>query len=66
MVALMVVLANLEGINAEFIRQGISQSERLLQLIQIAITQMQSLLGNTLSRINIFCRGFCNELCFAD
>lgn len=42
----LVVLANLEGINAELIRQGIIQSERLLQLNQIAISQMQSLVGN--------------------
>ena len=42
----LVVLANLEGINAELIRQGISQSERLLQLNQIAISQMQSLVGS--------------------
>jgi hypothetical protein len=40
-----VVLANLEGINAELIRQGMSQPERLLQLNQIAISQMKSLLG---------------------
>lgn len=42
----LVVLANLEGMNAELIRQGLSQSKRLVQLNQIAITQMQSLLGN--------------------
>ncbi len=42
----LVVLSNLEGINAELIRCGISQGERLTQLNQIAITQMQSLLGN--------------------
>jgi len=42
----LVVLANLEGMNAELIRRGISQSERLVQLNQIAITQMQSLIGN--------------------
>lgn len=42
----LVVLANLEGINAELIRQGLSQSERLIQLNEIAIIQMQSLLGN--------------------
>ncbi|MFA4831292.1 MAG: KilA-N domain-containing protein [Patescibacteria group bacterium] len=42
----LVVLANLEGINAEFIRRGLSQSERLLQLNSIAISQMQSLVGN--------------------
>jgi hypothetical protein len=41
----LVVLANLEGINAELIRQGLPQPERLLQLNQIAISQMQSLLG---------------------
>lgn len=42
----LVVLANLEGINAEFIRRGLPQDERLIQLNQIAITQMQSLVGN--------------------
>lgn len=42
----LVVLANLEGINAELIRLGIPQSERLFQLNQIAITQMRSLLGD--------------------
>ena len=43
----LVVLTNLEGINAELIRRGISQSERLVHLNRIAITQMQSLIGNT-------------------
>ncbi len=42
----LVVLANLEGINAELIHRGLPQSERLTQLNQIAITQMQSLVGN--------------------
>lgn len=42
----LVVLANLEGINAELIRRRIPQGERLIQLNQIAITQMQSLIGN--------------------
>ncbi len=42
----LVVLANLEGINAELIRRGLSQSERLIQLNSIAISQMQSLVGN--------------------
>lgn len=42
----LVVLANLEGINAELIRRGLPQSERLTQLNEIAITQMQSLVGN--------------------
>lgn len=43
----LVVLANLEGINAELIKQEISQSERLVQLNQTAISQIQSLVGNT-------------------
>ena len=42
----LVVLANLEGLNAEFIRQGISQSDRLRKLNEIAIIQMRSLLDN--------------------
>lgn len=42
----LVVLANLEGINAELIRQELPQSERLLQLNQIAISQMKSLLNS--------------------
>jgi len=42
----LVVLANLESINAEFIRQKLSQHDRLEQLNQIAITQMQSLINS--------------------
>jgi len=42
----LVVLSNLESINAVLIHQGIIQSERLSQLNKIAITQMISLLGN--------------------
>jgi len=42
----LVVLSNLESINAVLIHQGISQSERLKQLNAIAITQMHSLLHN--------------------
>jgi hypothetical protein len=41
----LVVLSNLESINAVLIHQGLSQKERLLQLNQIAITQMKSLLN---------------------
>jgi len=33
-------------LNAEFIRQKISQGERLKRLNEIAIIQMRSLLGN--------------------
>jgi hypothetical protein len=42
----LVVLSNMESINAVLIHQGLSQSERLVQLNRIAITQMKSLLGN--------------------
>jgi hypothetical protein len=42
----LVVLSNLESVNAVLIRQGLSQSERLTQLNQIAITQMTSLVNN--------------------
>ncbi len=42
----LVVLSNMESINAVLIRQGLSQSERMIQLNLIAITQMKSLLGN--------------------
>jgi hypothetical protein len=42
----LVVLSNLESINAVLIHQGKAQSERLVQLNIIAITQMKSLLNN--------------------
>jgi hypothetical protein len=42
----LVCLANLESLNAEFIRQGLEQKERLLKLNEIAITQIKSLNGN--------------------
>src|SRR5258708_36196497 len=42
----LVVLSNLESINAVLIHQGKPQSERLLQLNAIAITQMKSLLNS--------------------
>lgn len=42
----LVVLSNLESINAVLIHQGLIQSERLQQLNRIAITQMKSLLGS--------------------
>lgn len=44
----LICLANLESLNAEFIRQEMSQPERLMKLNEIAIIQMQSLLGNPL------------------
>lgn len=40
----LVVLSNMESINALLIRQGLTQVERLLQLNKVAITQMKSLL----------------------
>ncbi len=48
----LVVLSNMESINALLIRQGLTQSERLIQLNKVAITQMQSLLeSNSLKRL---------------
>ena len=42
----LVVLANLEGINAELIRQNLTQPERLIKLNQTAISQIKSLINN--------------------
>lgn len=42
----LVVLSNLESLNSIFIHQGQSQSERLIQLNAIAITQMKALLNS--------------------
>ncbi|PIP27384.1 MAG: DNA-binding protein [Candidatus Moranbacteria bacterium CG23_combo_of_CG06-09_8_20_14_all_39_10] len=42
----LVCLANLENLNAEYIRAGLLQKERLLKLNASAISQMKSLLGN--------------------
>jgi hypothetical protein len=41
----LVVLSNLESINAVLIHQGLKQAERLVQLNKVAITQMKSLVG---------------------
>lgn len=46
----LVVLSNMESINALLIRQGLPQSERLAQLNSTAITQMKSLVGGTLTK----------------
>lgn len=43
----LIVLSNLESLNAVLIDQGVTASERLLQLNRIAIVQMESLLRNT-------------------
>ena len=42
----LVVLSNLESINNVLISQVLAQSERLVQLNKIAITQMTSLINN--------------------
>ena len=49
----LVVLSNLESINAVLINQGLPQPDRLKQLNQIAITQMKSLINsqNTIKKI---------------
>ena len=39
----LLVLANIEGMNAEFIRMGLAQGERLRRLNEIAIRQMRTL-----------------------
>lgn len=41
----LVVLSNLESINAVLIHQGVGSKDRLVQLNAIAITQMRSLIG---------------------
>ena len=43
----LLVLANIEGMNAEFIHTGLAQWERLKRLNQIAIRQMQTLATNS-------------------
>ena len=43
----LVVLSNLESMNAEFIRLGLSQGKRIERLNGVAISQMKSLLGST-------------------
>jgi len=50
----LVVLSNLESINSVLIYQGLAQSERLIQLNSVAITQMKSLVNrpNTIKKIN--------------
>ena len=42
----LVVLSNMESINALLIKQGLTQGKRLVQLNQVAITQLTSLFGN--------------------
>jgi hypothetical protein len=46
----LLVLANIEGMNAEFIHMSLAQGERLKRLNQIAIRQMQTLTAHTAVR----------------
>ena len=49
----LVVLSNMESINALLIEQGMSQRDRLIQLNKVAIFQMKSLIANNnLKKIN--------------
>jgi len=41
----LIVLSNIESMNAELIKQGVNQQERLVVLNKIAIAQMTSILG---------------------
>ncbi len=50
-VSQLVCLANLENINAVFINDGLPQSERLIKLNQIAISQMKILLTDNSTKI---------------
>jgi hypothetical protein len=43
----LLVLANIESMNAEFIKMNLPQSERLLKLNQIAISQLKAIVGNS-------------------
>ena len=42
----LLVLANMESMNAEFIKMKLPQSDRLLKLNQIAISQLKAIIGN--------------------
>ncbi|MEI6785913.1 MAG: KilA-N domain-containing protein, partial [Verrucomicrobiota bacterium] len=46
----LLVLANIEGMNAEFIHMSLAQGDRLKRLNQIAIRQMQTLTSHTAVR----------------
>ena len=48
----LVVLSNMESINALLIRQGLTQNIRLIELNKTAITQMKSLLtSNSMKKL---------------
>jgi hypothetical protein len=49
----LVVLSNMESINALLIQQGIPSPERIRQLNQVAIMQMKSIMGvQTIKKLN--------------
>ncbi|MCH8554155.1 MAG: KilA-N domain-containing protein, partial [Schleiferiaceae bacterium] len=49
----LVVLSNMESINALLIRQKLPQNERLIELNKVAITQMKSLLeSSSMKKLN--------------
>ena len=47
----LLVLANIEGMNAEFIHMSLTQRERLKRLNQVAIRQMQALTAGAAARL---------------
>lgn len=46
----LLVLSNLENLNSQFIKDGLSKAERLKKLNETAITQMKSLLGSSVMK----------------
>ncbi len=51
-VAQLVVMVNLESMNAELVRQGLSQSDRLMKLREVAVQQLKSLASISLRAID--------------
>jgi hypothetical protein len=49
----LLVLANMEGMNAEFIQMSLAQSDRLKRLNGIAIRQMQTLTASALKQLGV-------------
>jgi len=43
----LIVLSNTESMNAELIKQGLAQNQRLVVLNKMAIEQMTSILGSS-------------------
>lgn len=46
----LLVLANIEGMNAEFLHMGLAQGERLKRLNQIAIRQLEVLTASPVAK----------------